>query len=163
MHSARTTSSTDPYPPLPPLSHAHSPMFNPYNPPVLPLTTPSPRQRVFSRFINGEANTKDWAPSPTDKNAGIGMYGTCCNELDIWESNSISQQLTPHVCTVDGQHRCNGTACGDNSKGQRYDGVCDKDGCDFNPYRMGAHSFFGPSSSFTLDSTKVCEYRGQLI
>jgi cellulose 1,4-beta-cellobiosidase len=83
------------------------------------------------------------------------MYGTCCNELDIWESNSISQQLTPHVCTVDGQHRCNGTECGDNSKGQRYDGVCDKDGCDFNPYRMGAHSFFGPSSSFTLDSTKV--------
>ena len=34
-----------------------------------------------------------------------------------------------------GLYRCEGIECGDNDKGQRYDGVCDKDGCDINPYR----------------------------
>merc|ERR1711871_460474 len=42
------------------------------------------------KFINGEANTKGWNPSPSDPNAGVGMYGTCCNEMDIWESNKMS-------------------------------------------------------------------------
>lgn len=57
--------------------------------------------------------------------------GTCCVEMDIWESNSISEAVTPHPCTVNGQTRCNGTMCG--AGDQRYDGVCDKDGSDFNP------------------------------
>jgi len=35
------------------------------------------------KFINGEANILDWKPSPNDKNAGIGMYGTCCTEMDL--------------------------------------------------------------------------------
>ena len=34
-----------------------------------------------------------------------------------------------------GLYRCEGIECGDNDKNQRYDGVCDKDGCDINPYR----------------------------
>ena len=105
------------------------------------------------KFINGEGNCEDWKPSPTDKNAGVGKYGTCCNEMDIWESNSISTAYTAHVCTVQGQTRCEGIACGDTDAGQRHNGVCDKDGCDFNPYRLGDKTFFGPSN-FTIDTTK---------
>ena len=106
------------------------------------------------KFINGEANCKEWKPSKSDKNSGAGYYGTCCNEMDIWESNRISTAYTPHVCTVQGQTRCEGNMCGDTSTGQRYSGVCDKDGCDFNPYRMGDRYFFGPSGNYTIDSTK---------
>ena len=54
------------------------------------------------KFINGEANCEGWMPSGTDENSGVGRYGTCCNEMDIWESNSISTAYTPHVCTIKG-------------------------------------------------------------
>ena len=104
------------------------------------------------KFINGEANCENWVPSATDKNSGTGKYGTCCNEMDIWESNSISTAYTSHVCTVKGQTRCEGTDCGDDAAGQRHNGVCDKDGCDFNPYRLGDKTFFGPSSNFTINT-----------
>merc|ERR1719384_330824 len=36
----------------------------------------------------------------------------------------------------------------------RYQGLCDKDGCDFNSYRNGFTDFFGYGSTFTLDSSK---------
>ena len=107
------------------------------------------------KFINGEANCEDWKPNPSDPNSGIGKYGTCCNEMDIWESNSISTAYTPHVCkssAVQGQTRCEGADCGDNASGQRHTGWCDKDGCDFNSYRLGDRGFFGPSSNFTLNT-----------
>jgi len=103
------------------------------------------------KFINGEANVLNWKPSPNDKNSGTGMYGTCCMEMDIWESNSMATAYTPHVCTVQGQYRCNGTSCGDTSD-NRYGGVCDKDGCDFNSWRMGVKTFFGPG--LTVDTKK---------
>ena len=106
------------------------------------------------KFINGEGNCEDWVPSPTDKNSGIGHYGTCCNEMDIWESNSISTAYTPHVCTVVGQTRCEGSACGDDASGERHTGVCDKDGCDFNPYRLGDKTFFGPFPNYTINTMK---------
>jgi len=61
------------------------------------------------------------------------MYGTCCNEMDIWEPNSISTAYTPHPCKVDGQYRRSGADCGDGSN--HYDSVCNK--CDSNSYRMG--------------------------
>jgi hypothetical protein len=35
---------------------------------------------------------------------------------------------------------------------ERYSGTCDKDGCDFNSYRMGNTSFLGPSK--IVDTTK---------
>ena len=40
---------------------------------------------------------------------------------------------------------CEEDACGGTYSNDRYGGTCDPDGCDFNPYRMGNHSFFGPS------------------
>lgn len=70
--------------------------------------------------------------------------------MDIWEANSISAAYTPHVCSVNGQVRCSGTDCGDGD--ERYAGLCDKDGCDFNSYRMGDTSFYGPGK--TVDTSK---------
>ena len=60
----------------------------------------------------------------------------------------------PPMYPVQGQTRCEGTACGDDASGQRYNGICDKDGCDFNPYRLGNKTFFGPYDITTVDSTK---------
>ncbi|KAG9033254.1 hypothetical protein FS837_002524 [Tulasnella sp. UAMH 9824] len=99
------------------------------------------------KFINGEANVVDWVASSA--NSGTGSYGSCCSEMDIWEANSISAAYTPHPCDVTGQTRCSGDDCGYPS---RYSGVCDPDGCDFNSYRQGDHTFYGPS--MTVDTTK---------
>ncbi|KIM80652.1 glycoside hydrolase family 7 protein [Piloderma croceum F 1598] len=106
------------------------------------------------KFINGEANVLDWVPSSNDANSGTGMYGTCCSEMDIWEANNNAAAYTAHVCTVHSQTRCSGSDCGDGD--DRYNGVCDKDGCDFSSYRMGDTSFLGmgktvdTSSKFTV-------------
>jgi cellulose 1,4-beta-cellobiosidase len=55
--------------------------------------------------------------------------------------------------------RCKGLECGDGSN--RYDGICDKEGCDFNPYRMGDRSFYGPG--MTIDTTKKMTVVTQFI
>lgn len=75
--------------------------------------------------------------------------------MDIWEANKVSTAVTPHVCNKSGQTACtSNSTCGVGDA--RYDGVCDKDGCDFNPYRMGNESFYGDgkivdtSSKFTV-------------
>ncbi|KAK4235475.1 glycoside hydrolase family 7 protein [Achaetomium macrosporum] len=104
------------------------------------------------RFINGEANAGDWKPSTNDQNAGVGQYGSCCTEMDIWEANSISTAVTPHPCTTIGQHRCEGDDCGGTHSDDRYGGTCDPDGCDFNAYRQGVKDFYGPG--MTVDTTK---------
>ncbi|RDX51039.1 glycoside hydrolase family 7 protein [Polyporus arcularius HHB13444] len=100
------------------------------------------------KFINGQANIEGWTGSPSDPNAGSGQFGTCCNEMDIWEANQNGAAFTPHVCSVNGQTRCSGTECGDGD--ERYEGICDKDGCDFNSWRMGDHTFLGPG--LTVDT-----------
>ncbi|KAJ1560862.1 hypothetical protein HK096_006923 [Nowakowskiella sp. JEL0078] len=102
------------------------------------------------KFIADTCNVAGWTPSTNDKNAGTGNYGSCCNEMDIWEGNFISNAYTPHVCTKSGLYKCTGTDCGAGS--DRYNGVCDKDGCDLNPYRSGVTSFFGQGK--TVDTTK---------
>ncbi|KAK5114254.1 hypothetical protein LTR85_010319 [Meristemomyces frigidus] len=107
------------------------------------------------KFINGEANIAGWTPSTNNANTGTGSHGSCCNEMDIWEANKISAAVTPHVCNKAGQTMCtDNTTCG--AGDDRYNGVCDKDGCDFNSYRMGNTSFYGAgkivdtSSKFTV-------------
>jgi cellulose 1,4-beta-cellobiosidase len=102
------------------------------------------------KWIDGEANVLDWSPDSNDPNSGKGRYGTCCDEMDVWEANSQGTAYTPHVCTITGQYKCNGTECGDGAN--RYSGVCDKDGCDFNAYRMGDKAFFG--TGMAVDSSK---------
>ncbi|KAJ3129694.1 Exoglucanase 1 [Nowakowskiella sp. JEL0407] len=102
------------------------------------------------KFIGGEANVDGWAGSSNDPNAGKGKYGTCCTEMDIWEANNMGSAYTPHVCKSTGPYKCSGTDCGDGA--DRHSGVCDKDGCDFNSYRMGDTSFYGKGK--TVDTTK---------
>eukprot|EP00439_Symbiodinium_sp_Y106_P046690 s1146_g5.t5 len=110
------------------------------------------------KFIGGSANTKDWKPHPKDfsNTIGLGHYGSCCAEMDIWEANNMATAYTPHPCNIDvpGQYVCEGTECGDNDSGERYDGLCDKDGCDINPFRNGNTSFYGQGSDFAVDSSR---------
>jgi cellulose 1,4-beta-cellobiosidase len=115
------------------------------------------------KWINGEANVEDWKPSDTDANAGFGKYGTCCTELDIWEANRHSTAFTMHSCKVEEQTRCHGVHCGDNAKGERFQGVCDKNGCDIQSTRLENTKFWGPGSEFTLDSTKPVTVTTQFI
>jgi len=121
------------------------------------------------KFIGGEANSEGWEPSSTDKNSGTGKYGSCCTEFDVWEANSISTAYTAHACNVTEQTRCEGVACGDNdpvpggSGGHRFDGVCDKNGCDFQPFRLGNQSFWGAGSGFVIDTTKPVRVTTQFL
>jgi cellulose 1,4-beta-cellobiosidase len=104
------------------------------------------------KFINGVANVEGWEASETNPNGGVGGHGSCCAEMDIWEANSISTAYTPHPCDVPGQVRCVGDACGGTYSPDRYAGTCDPDGCDFNPYRQGNHSFYGPGMTVDTNS-----------
>jgi cellulose 1,4-beta-cellobiosidase len=80
----------------------------------------------------------------------------CCNEMDIWEANSISNALTPHTCEMPngddmvGPVDCTGPECGEGA--ERYESICDKDGCDLNPYRFGNTDFYGPGKQ--VDTTR---------
>jgi len=115
------------------------------------------------KFINGEPNLLDWQPSDVDGNSGTGRYGSCCVEMDIWEANSLATAFTPHSCTVDRATRCEGAACGDNDKGERFDGVCDKNGCDFQTYRLGNTAFYGRGAQFQIDTTKKMSDRAHKV
>ena len=103
------------------------------------------------KFINGKANAEGWGGDTNSANSGKGLRGSCCNEMDIWEANSISSAFTPHPCDNMGIDECTGLTCG---VGDRYASKCDADGCDINTYRMGNLNFYGPGSSFTIDTTK---------
>ncbi|KAG8927314.1 hypothetical protein FRC02_008301 [Tulasnella sp. 418] len=92
------------------------------------------------RFINGEANTLNW--EQTGPRWG-GHLGSCCMEIDLWEGNSISTAFTHHPCQVPDQYRCQDAEC---------DEVCDKDGCDFNSYRNGATTFYGPGRTVNTNN-----------
>ncbi|KAK3324339.1 glycoside hydrolase family 7 protein [Cercophora scortea] len=104
------------------------------------------------KFINGEANIDGWVGSSNDANAGSGNYGSCCSEMDIWEANKMAAAFTPHPCTEIGQTRCQGDACGGTYSSDRYGGVCDPDGCDFNSYRQGDTEFYGPGKKVNTNS-----------
>lgn len=76
------------------------------------------------------------------------MYGSCCTEMDIWEANAISTALVAHPCDYLPQYRCYDEGCNGGN-----DGVCDSDGCDFNPYRNGNHTFYGLKATVDSSST----------
>lgn len=56
-----------------------------------------------------------------------------CEEMDIWEANSLATMFTVHPC--------NGTKC------SAY-------GCGFNSYALGQRKFYGRGSNYTVDTTK---------
>lgn len=94
-----------------------------------------------SAFLNGVAN--------------IGhQRGACCNEMDLWEANSRATQLTPHSCNVTGFYACEGAECGE-------DGVCDKTGCSYNPYGLGAHQYYGLEKK--VDTTRPFTVTTQFV
>jgi len=119
------------------------------------------------KFIRGEANMEDWHETPSRP---IGKYGNCCAEMDIWEANFAATSYTTHACDAPGPLRCEGldgdNTCGDTPSSctcclepdctccGRYSGNCDKDGCDFNPFRLGEEKFYGKGSEFTVDTSK---------
>ncbi|KAI9905648.1 hypothetical protein PsorP6_013487 [Peronosclerospora sorghi] len=93
------------------------------------------------RFINGEANLNQ-------------TYATCCSEMDIWEANSRATSFATHACATDGMQVCSTPeACG-STEATQYTGLCDKAGCSFKPYRMGAKTFFGRGNDFAMDTTR---------
>ncbi|CAI6090909.1 unnamed protein product [Clonostachys chloroleuca] len=73
-------------------------------------------------FVGGEPN--------------IEGYGACCNEMDIWEANSRAVHLAPHPCNQTGLYKCEGAECA-------YEGICDKDGCGYNPWRFDNYESYG--------------------
>jgi len=123
------------------------------------------------KFVQGKANTKDWKPNPKDhsNNMGMGHWGSCCAEMDIWEANNKATAYTPHPCDMatGGQTLCPSAdgkkKCGDNDKNERYQGLCDKDGCDINPYRNGNTSFYGKGDQFVINSGKPITIVTQFI
>lgn len=99
--------------------------------------------------VDGEANVPDangWAKRQ------------CCAEMDVWEANSISNALTPHTCEMpNGGDMIGIFECADDLEcgvSNRYSSVCDRDGCDFNAYRLGDQTFYGPGEQFTVNTLK---------
>jgi cellulose 1,4-beta-cellobiosidase len=114
------------------------------------------------KYIDGLCNLEDWKPQEKDENSGNGRMGSCCSEIDIWECNSQATAYTLHVCNKDGQYTCNGTSqCGEVHGSGRYTGPCDRDGCDYNSWRLGDKTFFGPG--LTVDSNKPVTVVTQFI
>lgn len=72
----------------------------------------------------------------------------------MWEANSISAAYTPHPCTSITPVVCEGDECGGTYSGtaNRYSSECDPDGCDFNSYRQGDTSFYGPGLKVNTNS-----------
>lgn len=113
------------------------------------------------KFMEGKANVIGWNAS---HDPPIGKHGACCAEMDIWEANSRATAYTPHPCSITGTYICEGIDCGDNSKDERYQGVCDKDGCDFNSWRLGDQKFYGRGArDFKVDSRKKVTVVTQFI
>jgi cellulase len=102
-------------------------------------------------FINGvvsQAFPRSFSRSRTNPlpKANLDSKGACCNEMDIWEANAISNAFTPHTCNQTGVYECTGDLCGSQ-------GVCDKSGCGYNTYALGNKQYYGRNG--TVDTNKV--------
>ena len=85
------------------------------------------------------------------------------NRLITTDNGRGSMMNICNLCLFPGQYRCEGTECGDNESKGRYDGVCDKDGCDYNHWRQGDREYFGVGSNFAVDSSKKMTVVTQFI
>ncbi len=97
------------------------------------------------KYINGFVN--------------LNNTGACSVEMDIWEANRHACAFTPHSCmvkkkTMQGVYPClNDIDCG-RGDGNRYKGLCDKDGADYNPYRLGDTRLYGFGAEFAVDTSQ---------
>ncbi|CAK0797806.1 unnamed protein product [Prorocentrum cordatum] len=105
------------------------------------------------KFIAGAANVP------------LGDLGYCCTEVDIFEANMRSAALSMHTCSNPGAEKCSGLECGPGSHGDssRSLGKCDRDGCDWNDYRLGNKTFFGPGADYQVDTTKPMTVTTQFL
>ncbi|KAJ2998936.1 hypothetical protein NUW58_g165 [Xylaria curta] len=90
-------------------------------------------QCYVTPFINGVGN--------------VGKKGACCNEMDIWEANARATAIAPHPCNQTGPYLCAGDECA-------AQGVCDKNGCGWNTYRLNQPKYYGEGPDFDVDTTK---------
>lgn len=67
--------------------------------------------------------------------------------MDIWEANSRAAHIAPHPCNVTGLYPCEGAEC-------EFEGICDKNGCAWNPYRVEQDDFYGRGDDFKVDTTR---------
>lgn len=107
----------------------------------------------------------DWVPSDKDDNAGIGKYGTCCTEIDLWEANKHAMAFTMHACDHQ-DYRCSGKDCGDNGD-DRFAGVCDKNGCDIQHNRFSeggaSQTFYGAGKKYKINANEKVTVTTQFI
>lgn len=73
--------------------------------------------------------------------------GVCCNEMDIWEANSRANHIAPHTCSTPSFFLCEGDECS-------RDGLCDKPGCAWNPYRVNVTDQYGTGPEFKVDTLR---------
>ncbi len=71
--------------------------------------------------------------------------------MDIWEASNAATAFTPHPCSIKGVYNCTVPLCGSKN---RQASVCDMDGCDFNSYRNGDKTQYGPGASMKVDTKK---------
>lgn len=67
--------------------------------------------------------------------------------MDIWEANSRSTTYVPHPCNMTGYVECSGAECA-------REGICDKPGCGYSPYRTGNNDYYGRNDGFKVDTTR---------
>lgn len=92
----------------------------------------------------------------------LNQSGACANEHDLFETNSQAYAMTLHPCSMKGLFACvNSTTCGFN--GNRYKGVCDKDGADYNPFRNGLYKLYGPGTEYLINTLKPFEVVTQFV
>ncbi|TDZ68066.1 Exoglucanase 1 [Colletotrichum trifolii] len=95
-------------------------------------------------FVQGQANSEGWQPH---ESGGEGKLGACCSTFDVWNSNSQSFQTQSRPCSQNGLHGCTWDECD-----QIRISKCAREGCEYNPYRLGATGFYGQGK--TVDTKK---------
>ena len=67
--------------------------------------------------------------------------------MGLWDANSVSAAFTAYPCSMSGQYRCQEGECSGYPGGP-----CDAAGCDFNSYRMGDTTFYGPAKTINTNA-----------
>ena len=106
-------------------------------------------------YGTGYCDAQCGAPSYINGVRNVNSQGACCQEMDLWEANANATALTPHACQTTRLQACTGNDCGSN-------GLCDKSGCGFNPYSLGARSYYAPNSA-SVDTLKPFTVTTQFI
>ncbi|KAK6215077.1 exoglucanase 1 protein [Colletotrichum tabaci] len=104
-----------------------------------------------NKFVGGKANVEGW--SVLDENSGEGSFGACCSEFDVWNSNAHSFSMIAKPCVDVDYEVCSHGECNalDPRSPQPGQLLCDRTGCDYNPYRLGNTTFYGKGKTVNTD------------